>query len=304
MPSFLLAFTTGVAALQSVAGASLRPNGEGTVRHLQDQTVYCNSIGCPDGFQPIPDAWTVECSGECSVDQCCEAFCSSVACPDGFTQVQDAGTIECSGDCSADQCCEAFCSYYACPDGFIQVPDAGTILCSGDCSADQCCVDGDTGGNDGVEPGQPGQEVLLCNSIGCPGGYTPIPDAWMTECTDDPCSVDQCCEAFCSYYACPDNYTPVADAAEIKCDSDCNTDLCCDAALVLCNSIGCPGGFTPVPEAWTIECSDDPCSVDQCCEAFCSYYACPDNYIPVEDAAEIKCDSDCNTDLCCMYNGP
>ena len=75
-------------------------------------------------------------------------------------------------------------------------------------------------------------------------------------------------------------------------------------ALVLCNSIGCPGGFTPIDEAWLTECSGGDCTVDQCCEAFCSYYACPDNYIPVVDAANIQCDSDCNTDQCCMYNGP
>ena len=52
---------------------------------------------------------------------------------------------------------------------------------------------GDTGGTDDVEPEQPGQDVLLCDSIGCPDGFTQVPDAGTVECTDDPCSVDQCC---------------------------------------------------------------------------------------------------------------
>ena len=72
-------------------------------------------------------------------------------------------------------------------------------------------------------------QVLYCNSMGCPSGYTPIDNAKDVECEDDPCEVSQCCEAFCSYYACPDKCIPVTGADTILCDdSGCTTELCCD----------------------------------------------------------------------------
>ncbi|CAN0435025.1 unnamed protein product [Pylaiella littoralis] len=151
--------------------------------------VLCNSFGCPGGFIPIPEASVTECGG---------------------------------GDCTVEQCCQAFCSFHACPDGYIQVPDAGTVECDGDggdCTTEQCCVDGNTGGTGGG---------LLCNSFGCPGGYIPIPEASVTECDGGDCTVDQCCQAFCSFYACPDGYIQVPDAGTIECDGgDCSTEQCC-----------------------------------------------------------------------------
>lgn len=33
---------------------------------------FAHSIGCPGGYIPIPNAWEVECNGDCSVEQCCE----------------------------------------------------------------------------------------------------------------------------------------------------------------------------------------------------------------------------------------
>ena len=71
---------------------------------------------------------------------------------------------------------------------------------------------------------------LLCNSIGCPNGFTPIENAQNTSCAGDTCEASQCCEAFCSYHSCPNGYTPVGNATTIKCaDSGCTTDLCCDS---------------------------------------------------------------------------
>ena len=76
--------------------------------------------------------------------------------------------------------------------------------------------------------GEPIDGAVYCNSIGCPGGYTPIDMAWEVVCTSDPCEVSQCCEAFCSFHPCPDSYIPVEDAGEILCPTEgCNDDLCC-----------------------------------------------------------------------------
>ena len=71
-------------------------------------TLYCNSIGCPNGFTPIPRAWEMPCDGNvCEVDQCCEAFCSYHACPDGYIPIDNADSIRCRGnECTTRQCCD------------------------------------------------------------------------------------------------------------------------------------------------------------------------------------------------------
>ena len=75
---------------------------------------------------------------------------------------------------------------------------------------------------------EPIDGAVYCNFIGCPNGYTPIPNAWEVPCSSDPCEASQCCEAFCSYHPCPNNYVPVEDASEILCPTEgCNDDLCC-----------------------------------------------------------------------------
>ncbi|CAM9320515.1 unnamed protein product [Scytosiphon promiscuus] len=108
-----------------------------------DGTLYCNSIGCSDGFIPIPMAWETECTGDvCTEDQCCEAFCAFYACPDGKTPVEGASELQCTDDvCTEEQCCEAFCSYHPCPGGYTPIEDAGETLCTDDvCTDEQCCV--------------------------------------------------------------------------------------------------------------------------------------------------------------------
>ena len=71
-------------------------------------TLYCNSIGCPDGYTPIHNAEEVECEDDpCEESQCCEAFCSYYACPNGCTPVTDASSILCEEDgCTTDLCCD------------------------------------------------------------------------------------------------------------------------------------------------------------------------------------------------------
>ena len=78
-----------------------------------DETKFCNSIGCPNGFQPIENAWEIECyDGVCETDQCCQAFCSSFSCPTGMIPITSAPDIKCDDNvCSTEQCCWAFCSY-------------------------------------------------------------------------------------------------------------------------------------------------------------------------------------------------
>ncbi|CAM9317191.1 unnamed protein product [Ectocarpus sp. 13 AM-2016] len=275
MPRLSLTFVTGLVALQSAAGASLRSSNGAAADGRRLQEGLCNSIGCPGGFTPIPNAWEVECGDSCDVATCCEAFCSYHACPDGYIPIEDAGTTRCTND---------------------------------DCTTEQCCVSGDDRWN--KCPPQPlpsgPHGKTYCNSIGCPGGYTPIPNAWEVECDDDSCEVSQCCEAYCSYYACPDSYIPIEDAGTTRCtDDDCTAEQCCVSgdtgdSKTYCNSIGCPGGYTPIPNAWEVECDDDSCEVSQCCEAYCSYYACPDGHIPIEDAGTTRCtDDDCTTEQCC-----
>ncbi|CAN0167653.1 unnamed protein product [Pylaiella littoralis] len=207
MSRVALAIATGVGALHSTAGVSLRSNGAGAASGRKLQTLYCNSIGCPGGYIPIVDAQETVCSSDpCEVDECCEAFCAFYACPSGKTPIVNASTILCTdNECSETQCCEAYCSYHPCSGGLIPIEDASTTLCTDDvCTDDQCCttVSVDNGGEittpttpDNTTttiPTTPVDGTLYCNSIGCPGGYTPIADAQNTECSSDPCDVDQC----------------------------------------------------------------------------------------------------------------
>ena len=68
----------------------------------------CNDIGCPDGYEPIANAWEVEClGGECKVEQCCDAMCASYACPGYFVPIADAADVFCNGGvCTLQQCCD------------------------------------------------------------------------------------------------------------------------------------------------------------------------------------------------------
>ena len=71
-------------------------------------TLYCDSIGCSDGYTPIENAKYVKCNGDkCEEKQCCEAFCSYYACPNHYTPVYGADTIKCDhSGCTTDLCCE------------------------------------------------------------------------------------------------------------------------------------------------------------------------------------------------------
>ena len=68
-------------------------------------------------------------------------YCNSIGCPDGYTPIDNAKDVECEDDpCEVSQCCEAFCSYYACPDKCIPVTGADTILCDDSgCTTELCC---------------------------------------------------------------------------------------------------------------------------------------------------------------------
>lgn len=124
----------------------------------------------------------------------------------------------------------------------------GGDCCECDCD-DDALYDCGIAGYDCRDPSS--SCALLCNSIGCPPGTTPIPEAWETPCDGDECTVEQCCEAFCSYVACPPNYTPVEDAADIKCSDEvdgCTTDLCCDGGE-------CGVSYGPCEDG--LECCDD-----------------------------------------------
>eukprot|EP00752_Nemacystus_decipiens_P002771 g2589.t1 len=275
-----LAISMGLASLGAAAGASSASTGTAknenglrgapAERKLDDhyvETKFCNSIGCPNGFQPIDNAWEVECeNGVCEVDQCCQAFCSSFPCPDGFTPISYASTTRCYDDyCTQEQCCEAFCSYHPCPDGYIPIDNAGDVLCNDDiCTTEQCCDLVDQGGHHrNRKLDDHYVETKFCNSIGCPNGFQPIDNAWEVECENGVCEVDQCCQAFCSSFPCPD-------------------------------------GFTPISYASTTRCYDDYCTQEQCCEAFCSYHPCPDGYIPIDNAGDVLCNDDiCTTEQCC-----
>lgn len=96
----------------STSGAAKNENGlrgatAGRKLHY-DEPALCNSIGCPDGFQPILDAMNVECHYDvCGVEQCCQTFCSSFPCPGGYIPIEDASSIPCNDqDCTREQCCD------------------------------------------------------------------------------------------------------------------------------------------------------------------------------------------------------
>eukprot|EP00903_Cladosiphon_okamuranus_P022105 g20327.t1 len=154
--------------------------GEPARRKLysHDETKLCNSIGCPNGFQPIDKAWEVECRGGlCEVEQCCQAFCSSYPCPNRFQPISDASNTRCwDDDCKQEQCCQAFCSSYPCPNGFTPISYASTTRCWGDdCTQEQCCE-------------------AFCSYHPCPNGYVPIENAGHVLCDDDYCTTKQCCD--------------------------------------------------------------------------------------------------------------
>ena len=109
--------------------------------------VYCNSIGCPNGYAPIDDAQNVECKkGYCSVSQCCNLFCNAIGCPNGYTPIEDADKVLCYKEkCTVSQCCEAFCSYHPCPNNYVPVDGAEDILCpTSGCTDDLCCEFGES----------------------------------------------------------------------------------------------------------------------------------------------------------------
>eukprot|EP00903_Cladosiphon_okamuranus_P018610 g17131.t1 len=336
------AITMGVVALGAVASASPEAakndnglRGKSAVRKLYShETKFCNSIGCPNGFQPIDKAWEVECyGGVCEVEQCCQAFCSSFPCPNGFQPISDASSTRCWGDdcsqeqccqafcssfpcpngftpisyasttrcdddhCTQEQCCEAFCSYHPCPNGYVPIENAGNVLCDDDyCTTEQCCDLVDHGHH--RERKLYSHETKFCNSIGCPNGFQPIDKAWEVECYGGVCEVEQCCQAFCSSFPCPNGFQPISDASSTRCwGDDCSQEQCCQA---FCSSFPCPNGFTPISYASTTRCDDDHCTQEQCCEAFCSYHPCPNGYVPIESAGNVLCDDDyCTTEQCC-----
>ena len=79
-----------------------------TVDDCETSILYCNSIGCPDGYTPIDNAKEVECEDDpCKVAQCCEAFCSYYACPNNCTPVTGAAGILCDDSgCTTELCCD------------------------------------------------------------------------------------------------------------------------------------------------------------------------------------------------------
>ena len=70
--------------------------------------MYCNSIGCSNGYTPIDNADKVKCdNGKCEESQCCEAFCSYHPCPNNYTPVDGADTILCDDSgCTTELCCD------------------------------------------------------------------------------------------------------------------------------------------------------------------------------------------------------
>lgn len=69
--------------------------------------LFCNSIGCPNGYTPITNAHDVECDNHCGVEQCCEAFCSYHPCPNNYIPVDGADEILCpDSGCTTKKCCE------------------------------------------------------------------------------------------------------------------------------------------------------------------------------------------------------
>ena len=113
----------------------------------------------------------------------------------------------------------------------------------------------------------------MCNFIGCPAGYTPIPDAMNVECTADPCEPSQCCEAFCSYHPCPANYIPITDAATIMCPvSGCTDGLCCSKFIFCYSATPLSMGSAPI-----------------CCHRLAS----PSEMVVLHAFVSIRCDA-CN----------
>ena len=69
--------------------------------------ITCSSIECPNGYIPIPDAQNTPCDdGECTRDQCCDAFCWGHACPNGYIPNPRTVNDECPlSGCTDDLCC-------------------------------------------------------------------------------------------------------------------------------------------------------------------------------------------------------
>lgn len=151
-----------------------------------------------------------------------------------------------------------------------------------------------------VQEATPGVETAYCNSLGCPGGYIPIPDASETECTYGICTVAQCCDAFCWGFACTNGIPNYENINDLCPPEGCSADLCCTIPVITCNSIGCPSGYIPIPDAANTPCDDEECTVGQCCDAFCWGIACPEGYVPNPATVNDECPATgCTTELCC-----
>lgn len=120
-------------------------------------------------------------------------FCDFIGCPNGFTPIPYANDVACYGNkCEVEQCCEAFCSYHACPNNFVPVKDADSIKCTrSKCSTEQCCdeVKANGGGGGG------GGKKKYCKDVECPQGYVKV-TGYMKhmECDDGSSCIEQCCD--------------------------------------------------------------------------------------------------------------
>lgn len=73
----------------------------------QPKHKFCNSIGCPDNYTPVDEAWNVKCEDDwCTEEECCLAMCACFPCPNGQIPIESVKYDLCYDNyCSEKQCC-------------------------------------------------------------------------------------------------------------------------------------------------------------------------------------------------------
>ncbi|CAM9923511.1 unnamed protein product [Ectocarpus sp. 6 AP-2014] len=196
--------------------SSLRGSRRRTTSEPPTPPAMCSSIGCPDGYIPIPDHDTTECpGGDCTVEACCEAMCAGYGCPHHYLPIESEAQELCHGGvCTTEQCCEPArptCSSIGCPDGYSPIPEHYATECPDrDCTVGACCE-------------------AMCAGYGCPNNYTPIVSEAQELCHGGVCTTEQCCETgaatpsepdydTCSSVQCPsESHRPIEGAEEKTC---------------------------------------------------------------------------------------
>ena len=160
-----------------------------------------------------------------------------------------------------------------CPDCCVPSPCPDTCPTGMEYTGDSHCTD-ETCSNCCVK------DPPKCTDITCPNTTIPKNNGADYTCTNNPCSIDECCagRAMCSTVTC--DYTHYIEDPEKLCaGTECTSaDNCC-VPDPTCSGFECSEGTSLVTNADEKICTTRPCSNKECCveNQKCGQYTCPTN---------------------------